>query len=245
MSFDDKELTLLEHLAELRVRLVKAMLALVVGTAISFFLVQPVLQILIRPLGENVPQAIAPTETILVYFRVMLILGVTIAMPVIVYQIIRFILPGLLPHERKFLYFIIPGVAICFTSGVAFAALILLPGMITFMRGFLEEIVENRWTIQNYVNFVTFVMFWMGILFQTPLVIFFLAKLGVVTPQQLGAFRRYAVLVSAVVAAIATPTHDPINMVVLMVPLVILYEIGIILARLAVRQNKRAVESVT
>jgi sec-independent protein translocase protein TatC len=229
----DQELSLMEHLLELRSRLIKASLALVVGTAISWVLVEPVLQLIIRPLGDSVPQAISPTETILVYFRVMLILGVTIAMPVIVYQFIRFLLPALLPHEKKYLNFLIPGATICFVSGVAFATLVMLPGMIMFMQSFLISIVENRWTISNYINFVTFVMFWMGILFQMPLIIFFLAKLNVVTAKQLSGARRWAIMVSAVVAAIVTPTHDPINMVILMIPLIVLYEIGVFLARFA------------
>ncbi len=236
----DQELTLVEHLLELRSRLVKAMLALVVGTALSWVIAEPVLRLIIQPLGGT-PQAIRPTENIMVYFKVMLILGVTIAMPVIVYQFIRFLLPALLPHEKKYLNFLIPGATLCFASGVAFAALVMLPGMVTFMQSFLADIVENRWTIESYVSFVTFVMFWMGILFQMPLVIFFLAKLGVVTPRQLGQARRWAIMASAVVAAVVTPSHDPINMLLLMVPLVVLYELGVFLARFAqTREQKEA-----
>lgn len=235
----DQELTLIEHLTELRNRLVKAMLALVVGTALSWIIAEPVLRLIIQPLGAA-PQAIRPTENIMVYFRVMLILGVTIAMPVIVYQFIRFLLPALLPHERKYLNFLIPGATLCFASGVAFAALVMLPGMVTFMQGFLADIVENRWTIESYVSFVTFVMFWMGILFEMPLVIFFLAKLNVVTAKQLGQARRYAIMASALVAAVVTPSHDPINMVLLMVPLIVLYELGVFLARFATPKEQEA-----
>ncbi len=235
----DPELTLIEHLTELRERLTKAVLALVVGTGLSWLFAEPVLRLIIRPLGTN-PQAIRPTENIMVYFKVMLILGVTIAMPVIVYQFIRFLLPALLPHERKYLNFLIPGATICFACGVAFAALVMIPGMVTFMESFLADLVENRWTIESYVSFVTFVMFWMGILFEMPLVIYFLAKLGIVTAQQLSQARRWAIIASAVVAAIVTPSHDPINMVLLMVPLVVLYELGILLARFGVGKDEES-----
>jgi sec-independent protein translocase protein TatC len=238
----DQELPLIEHLLELRTRLVRAMLALVVGTALSWLFAEPVLRLIIRPLGGT-PQAIHPTENIMVYFKVMLILGVTIAMPVIVYQFIRFLLPALLPHEKKYLNFLIPGATICFASGVAFAALIMLPGMITFMQSFLADLVENRWTIESYVSFVTFVMFWMGILFQMPLVIFFLAKLNVVTAKQLGQARRWAIMASAVVAAVVTPSHDPINMIILMIPLVVLYELGVFLARFAQPKEQEGAEA--
>ena len=232
-AYTDRELTIMEHLTELRSRLVWAVLALVVGVVIGTFFTEDLLQVLIVPLGDNVPQAIAPTESIMVYFRIALIMGVTIAMPVIVYEVIMYLLPGLLPHERKYLTFLVPGAGISFALGVVFAVFVMMPGMIQFMQGFLTSIVENNWTLQNYIDFMTFVMFWMGILFEMPLVIFFLAKLGVVNVAQLSKFRRWAAIVAAVVAAIVTPTHDPVNMLVLMVPLVLLYEIGIILARFA------------
>mgnify|MGYP005840691865 CR=1 FL=1 len=230
----DKELTIFEHLTELRLRMIRATLALVVGTLISVVFASSALQVLTLPLGEQVPQTIHPTESFVVYFKVALIGGVTLAMPVIVYQVIAFMLPGLMPQEKKYLYFLLPGVFLCFGGGVAFAALIMLPAAINFMQGFLATIVENRWTLNNYISFVTRVLFWMGIVFQTPLIMFFLAKLGLITPQKLSRFRKYAVLLISIIAALVTPTPDPINMMIVMVPLYLLYEVGIILARLAV-----------
>ena len=235
----DVEMTLFEHLNELRKRLVGATIALIVGTVISLAFTTQALQLLIIPLGEGVPQAISPTESFAVYFRIALLGGVTLAMPMIVYQIIRFILPGLLPEERRYLYYLIPGVGVCFAGGVAFAALIMLPAAINFLQGFLKTVVENQWTLNNYINFVTRVLFWMGVVFQTPLIIFFLAKLNVVTPKQLGRYRKYAVLAIAVIAAMVTPTPDPVNMMIVMLPLYLLYEVGIVLARLAVMGRKK------
>lgn len=239
----DVELTLFEHLNELRKRLVRAAIALVIGTVISIIFTTRALQILIIPLGNNVPQTISPTESFVVYFRIALLGGVTLAMPMIVYQIIRFILPGLLPHERRYLYFLIPGVGVCFAGGVAFASLIMLPAAINFLQGFLETIIQNQWTLDNYIGFVTRVLFWMGIVFQTPLLIFFLAKLNIVTAKQLGRFRKYAVLIISIVAALVTPTPDPINMMIVMLPLYLLYEVGIILARMATLGQKKATET--
>ena len=230
----DKELTIFEHLTELRSRLIRAALALVVGTLISVVFASRALQVLILPLGEYVPQTIHPTESFVVYFKVALVGGVTLAMPVIVYQVVAFMVPGLMPQERRYLYYLLPGVAICFGGGVAFAALIMIPAAVHFMQGFLETIVDNRWTLNNYISFVTRVLFWMGIVFQTPLIMFFMAKLGLITPQKLSRFRKYAVLLIAIIAALVTPTPDPINMMIVMVPLYLLYEVGIVLARLAV-----------
>ena len=230
---DDLELTIWEHLNELRSRMVKVAIALILATIVGVVFAKQALGILIAPLGDHVPQTIKPTEGFVVYFRIALIAGVTLAMPMIVYQSIRFVLPGLLPSEKKYLYFLLPGVTICFAGGVAFAALIMLPAAINFMQGFLSTIIDNRWTLDNYIAFVTRALLWMGIVFQTPLLMFFLAKLDLVTAEKLSRFRKYAVLAIAVVAAIVTPTPDPINMLIVMLPLYLLYEVGVVLARLA------------
>lgn len=229
----DKELTLWEHLNELRTRLIRAALALVVGTTISVAFTTSALQLLLLPLGDHIPQTIHPTESFVVYFQVALIGGVTLAMPVIVYQVVAFMLPGLMPEEKKYLYFLLPGVFFSFGGGVVFAGLIMLPAAIQFMQGFLAAIVENRWTLHNYISFVTRVLFWMGIVFQTPLILFFMTKLGLITPQKLSRFRKYAFLLITIIAALVTPTPDPINMMIVVVPLYLLYEIGIILSRIA------------
>ncbi|MFP3895423.1 MAG: twin-arginine translocase subunit TatC [Anaerolineales bacterium] len=229
----DVEMTIWEHLDELRSRMIKVAIAFVVATLISALFAGKALEILLLPMGGTIPQTIYPTESLVVYFRIALLGGATLSMPVILYQIIRFILPGLMPHERRYLFLLLPGVALCFAIGVTFTALVMLPVAIDFMQGWLGMMIENRWTLDNYISFVTRVLFWMGIVFQTPLLIFLLAKLGLVTPRSLSRFRKYAILVSAIVAAIVTPTPDPLNMMIVMVPLYLLYEVGILLARLA------------
>lgn len=235
----DRELSLFEHLNELRIRMTWAAGALMLGTIISMIFAKQALQVLILPLGQRIPQTIAPTEHFVVYFRIALIGGVIIAMPMIVYQLVRFVLPGLLPHEHKYLYYLLPSATVSYAGGVVFAALIMLPTAINFMQGFLSDVVEMGWTLDNYVAFVTRVLFWMGIVFETPLLVFFMAKLGVVNARQLSRSRKWAVLATAIVAAVVTPTPDPVNMMIVMVPLYLLYEFGIILARFA-RPKPRA-----
>ncbi len=229
----DKELSMMEHFKELRKRLLICFIALVVTTCIGMAYSERGLQILIRPLGDVIPQTINVTEGFVVYFKVAFIVGVALASPVIVYEVVLYMLPGLLPHERKYLYFLIPGVFICFILGVVFATYVMLPAAINFMQGFLTTIVENHWTLDNYISFVTRVILSMGVVFQLPLILFFLAKIGVVTPKSLGKFRKWAFLLAAVVAAMVTPTPDPVNMMIVMVPLYLLYEIGVLLSRLA------------
>ncbi|MGD2145543.1 MAG: twin-arginine translocase subunit TatC, partial [Anaerolineae bacterium] len=224
---------ILEHLTELRDRLVRAIIALAVGVVIGTFLTPRVLTVLVAPLGDLTPIAIAPTETPAVYFKVSLVIGLVIAMPVIVYQLFRFVAPGLEAQEKRYLFIGTPVAAASFAAGVGFAALVLIPAAMPFLRGFLTGIVEQRYSINEYVSFVSTVLLWAGLVFETPLVMFFLAKLGVATPGGFAKARRFVIIGAAAGAAVITPTTDPVNMLLIMGPFLLLYELGIVLARLA------------
>jgi sec-independent protein translocase protein TatC len=224
---------LMEHLKELRTRLMRAMLALAITTTISFFFAKQVLVILLAPMGDTLPQALKPTESIGNYMKVALMCGFTLAMPFIVYQFGRFLAPGLTKQEKRYLFLLVPGATLCFVAGVAFAYFIMMPAAIPFLQGFMGDIILQQWAIGEYLSFVTSLMLWMGLAFEMPLVVFFLAKLGIVDAQFLSRNRKYAILIIAVVAAVITPTIDPLNMMLVMVPLVVLYELGVILAKIA------------
>ena len=224
---------LMSHLKELRKRLSWAFIALTVTTAISFLFAKKVLVILIAPMGDTLPQALKPTESIGNYMKVALICGVTLAMPVIVYQIGRFVTPAMTKHEKRYIWLLVPGATLCFVTGVAFAYFVMLPTAIPFLQGFMSDIILQQWAIGEYLSFVTSLLFWIGVAFELPLFVFFLAKLGIVNAQMLSKNRKYAVLIIAVVAAVITPTVDPLNMLLVMGPLIILYEIGILLAKIA------------
>lgn len=226
-------MSILEHLAELRDRLMKAVIALAVGVVIGTVLTPRALELLVAPLGDQTPIAIAPTESVGVYFKVSIVIGFVVAMPVIVYQLFRFVAPGLEPHERRYIFVGAPVAAVSFAAGVTFAALVLIPASMPFLRGFLAGIVEQRYSINRYMSFVSTILLWAGLVFETPLVMFFLAKLGVATPQGFGKARRVVVIAAAAGAAVITPTTDPVNMLLIMGPFLLLYELGILLARLA------------
>jgi sec-independent protein translocase protein TatC len=224
---------LMEHLKELRKRLIRASIALLITTAVSFFFTRQVLVFLIAPMGDTLPQALKPTESLGNYMKVALLCGVILAMPVIAYQVGRFIMPGLTKSEKRYLWLLVPGATICFVTGVAFAYFIMMPAAIPFLQGFLADIIEQQWAIGEYLSFVTSLLFWLGLSFELPLFVFFLAKLGVVNAQMLSKYRKYAILIIAVLAAVITPTVDPLNMTLVMGPLIVLYELGVILARIA------------
>lgn len=230
---DEAGLSLLEHLEELRRRLIRVIIALLAGVAVGMLFSEPVLKMLIAPLGDDLPQALSPTEGPAVYFKVAAVIGVVLAMPVIMYQLFKFVAPGLKSNERRYVLIGAPVASLCFALGVAFAAKILIPAAIPFLNGFLGDIIEHRYSIDYYMSFVSNILLWAGLVFETPLVMFFLAKLGVVTPQGFVQARRIVVVGAAAGAAIITPTVDPVNMLLIMVPFLLLYEFGILLARLA------------
>ena len=229
------EMGLLEHLNELRQRLIRAIIAILVGVVIGTFLAPPVLEILVRPLRElgQVPLALSPTEAPAVLFKVAINVGVGIAMPVIIVELFIYSAPGLLPHEKRYVLIGAPVASISFAAGVTFAATILVPNALPFLQTFLRGIVEQRYSIDYYISFVSNILIWAGIVFETPLVMFFLAKLGVTTPEGFAKARRIVIIGAAAGAAVITPTTDPVNMLLVMVPFMLLYELGILLARFA------------
>ena len=230
---EERQASIIEHLEELRDRLIKSAIALTVTTLFSFVFAKQFLQLLVAPMGATPPVSSSPTTNIVVFTKVALISGVALAMPVLVYQLISFIAPGLTRQEKKYLYFVVPGATLSFVVGIAFAYFVMLPTAIPFLKGFLGDIIQPNWFVDKYISFITSLLFWVGLSFETPLLIFFLAKLGIVTPAALSRNRKYAVLVIAVLSAVITPTPDPFNMILVMAPLILLYEIGILLARLA------------
>jgi sec-independent protein translocase protein TatC len=230
---DQGEMTILDHLDELRQRLIKVVIAVLIGVIAGTFVTPPVLKLLVAPLGDQVPIAISPTEAPAVFFKVAIVIGLVISMPVIIYQLFQFARPGLEPHEQRYVIIGAPAASLSFALGVVFAALVLLPAALPFLQGFLFGIVEQRYSIDLYVSFVSNILVWAGVVFETPLVMYFLAKLGVVNHEGFAKARRLVVIGAAAGAAVITPTTDPVNMLLVMVPFMLLYELGILLARLA------------
>ena len=228
----DSSMPLLEHLEELRQRLFKAFAALVVGTGISFIFAGQLVDLLAAPLGgRKALVSIEVTENMAIFMRVSMLSGFVLAMPVIVYQIVRFVLPGLTDREKRWLLLGVPFASLLFFVGVFFTWRIMLPAALPFLINFLGITTQVR--PNNYFEFATSLMFWIGLAFEMPLVIMFLAKLGFVKASQLIKYWRHAVVVMAIVAAVVTPTIDPINMSLVMLPLGGLYVISIILATIA------------
>ena len=226
-------MTIMEHLEELRGRVVKIVLALAVTTALCLVFTTQIIEALLLPAGGIKPIFLKPTEMFLTYMKVGLIAGVGLAMPVIVYQLMRFLAPGLEPKEKKWLLSLVPATAGFFIAGVSFAYFLMLPFALQYLLTFGSNLVEAKWAIGEYISFVTSLLLWVGIAFETPLVIFFLAKLHIVDAKKLTGYRKYAIVGAFLAAAVITPTPDPFNQIMVAVPIILLYELGIILARFA------------
>ena len=229
---DDTAQSILGHINELRGRLFRALIAVFVGVLITGAFGQRLLEWLARPVGGlEQMAAIEVTENLGVFMQVSLLGGVTLAMPVIVYQMWQFIRPGLMPNERRYVYVIVPAATILFLAGAGFAYFVMLPAAIPFLVGFLS--IPTRPRPSNYVSFITSMCFWVGLSFEIPLIVFFLAKVRIVNYKMLISSWRTAIVAIAVIAAVVTPTGDPVNMALMMIPLVLLFGLSIVLARIA------------
>jgi sec-independent protein translocase protein TatC len=240
----EKRMRFWAHLEELRQRLMRVVIALVVGTGVSLFFVNQALLFLLSPMGDLRPVALHPTESIVVYFRVALLAGVVLSMPYILYQFLGFIVPGLTKDERRILLTSVFGIGFFFALGVVFAGGVMLPLAIGYLQNFMDELVQPTYSIEGYISFVTTVMFSSGMIFETPLLLALLARLGLVTSKQLSKGRRYALLAIAIIAAIITPTPDVFNMLLVMAPLLVLYELGIVLAWFAGRARQKSLAEI-
>jgi sec-independent protein translocase protein TatC len=216
----------------LRKRLFIGLIAMVITTLASFAFAQRLIFILAQPVGgtQNL-LSIEVTENMGVFMRVSLLSGFVIALPVIFYEVMAFVLPGLHASEKKWVFMMIPLATLLFVIGVLFAYFVMLPTALPFLINFLG--IKTTPRLSSYFSFVTGLLFWIGISFETPLVVFFLAKLKLVTAKGLARQWRVAVVVIAVLAAVITPTPDPVNMGLLMLPLFGLYLLSLLLATLA------------
>lgn len=237
---EDEEgaMSIWDHLNELRNRLFIGVVAMAITSVLSFVFAERIIAILADPLGgmQNF-LSIEVTENLSVYMRVSLLSGFIFAFPIILYEIVAYIVPGLTDQEKRWVYLSIPVATCLFLLGVLFTYFIMLPTAIPYLMSFLNIKTTPRPSF--YIEFVTSMMFWVGILFQMPLFIFILAKLGLVTASFLLKGWRYAVVIIALVAAVVTPTSDPINMSILMVPLLSLYFFSVGLAAIAGRSPTR------
>lgn len=232
-----EEMTLLEHMEELRDRIVKSVIAIGVAFVAGIFLAGPLLRrIQLEAGAENGLDVVSPTDPITLYFKIALYVAIGIALPVLLWQFIGFLVPGLTKREKRLLYLSLPFVAGLFLLGSAYGFFFAAPRALTFLSGFMSDIYEWSPEGNQIITFYLTLMIGLGLAFQLPVVMFILAKLGVASPQKMRSFRKYAILILLILSAVITPSTDPFNMAVVAVPLLILYEAGILVAGIFAKQ---------
>ena len=241
MTDDDKQ-PFLSHLEELRKRLILCAIAVGVGFAISYAFSERLFILLIMPLKAVMPEGdqlifTNLPEMFFTYLKVAFLSGVLLMAPFIFYQLWMFIAPGLYRKEKKYVIPFVVSSTILFISGALFGYFIVFPFGFKFFIGFSNEYVKALPSVKQYFSFAIKLLFAFGVVFELPVVIFFLTKMGVVTPELLGRKRKYAILLAFVLAAILTPP-DVITQCMMAVPLIVLYEIGILVARFARKKKE-------
>jgi sec-independent protein translocase protein TatC len=232
----EQRMALVEHLRELRDRLIKVVLGVILTTSLSFLFIDQLMQLFLNllPKASNIHvQVFEPAEAFTSYFKVALTFGIVLAMPLIVYQIFRFLAPGLTGKERRWLLLSLPMITVFFLAGVVFCYTLVLPSALNFLLNFGSSQIEQNQRLSSFIGFVTNFMLAVGITFELPPVMFLLAKLGVVSAKRMGGARRFVVVIAFIAAAIITPTPDPVNQTIVALPIYLLYELGVLFARLA------------
>ena len=229
---------LLEHLAALRGHLIRSVVVFLLAVVVSFSFASSVVDWMAQPIGGiEALQAIEVTESVSAFMRVSLLCGAVIAFPYIALELFAFINPGLTRRERTVILIAVPFSVLLLLIGMAFAYFVMLPAALPFLLNFMGITTIPR--PANYLRFVTGTMFWMGVAFQTPLVTYILALIGIVTAGALRRGWRFAIVGIALLAAAITPTVDPINMGLVMGPMIVLFFLSIGMASLAERSRRR------
>lgn len=229
--FDPNQMTFLEHLEELRWRLLKTVSAVAVGTVLAFIFHQPLVTWLLKPTEGIELIFTAPAEYFMVTLRVALFTGLYLSLPVLLYQVIAFIAPGLTPAERRWTLPMLVAAFLLFTTGALFSYFFLLPVGLKFLVGFAPEGINPMLSIGSYLSFAASLVFASGLSFELPLVLFFLSLMGIVTSAKLQAFRRYFLIVALTIAAVVTPSPDVFTQGILAIALMGLYELSILLIK--------------
>lgn len=252
----EKEMPFLDHLEELRWRIIKALIAVVAGSLLCFLFIEEIFNFLVRPYREALqllattsgnPEFakdsrlvfLGPSAGFMIYLKLAITAGLILALPVIFYQLWKFVAPGLLVKERQVVPRFTIAATLCFLLGAAFCYFLVLPYGLSFLLGFQTPDLVAMITIEEYFGFVTTILLVFGVLFEMPVLSYLLARIGIVTPEFLRQKRRYGIVTIFILAAVLTPTVDAFTQILLAAPLMVLYEVSIWVARVAMPAEMR------
>ncbi|MBN2571446.1 MAG: twin-arginine translocase subunit TatC [Ignavibacteriales bacterium] len=228
-------MSFLEHLEELRWRILYIIIGLIIGTIAAWIFIDFFVEkILLLPANKaNLKlQNLKPFGQLFLYLEVAMIIGFIISVPNFFYQVWKFVAPALKKNEKKYVFSIVTFTTICFIAGIVFAYFVMLPLTLQFASQFGTERIENNFAVNEYFSIILSVMIGAGVVFELPMLSFFLSKIGILTPKIMRKFWRHSILTIFVMSAVLTPGGDPISQILLAVPLILLYEISILISRI-------------
>lgn len=233
----ERKMTLVEHLDELRRRILISLGAVFICACLAFWKIQDILSYLMIPPVDHLV-FFSPTEAFMEYFKLAFFVGFLIASPVVFYQLWVFVSVGLTERERKAFLLAMPFSATLFLGGAAFAFFLVIPWALKFLINFAGANVMPVISISKYLSFVVMMLITFGVIFELPVAVMLLSKLGIVTPSFLSRNRKYAILVIFIAAALLTPTPDAFTQILMAVPLIALYELSIWICRFTKRKEQ-------
>jgi sec-independent protein translocase protein TatC len=237
----NEDMGFLGHLGELRKRLLWAFLGIVVGALFAGFYITEIMEFVLLGPAAKVDlnlQNLRPFGQPFLYFKVVFVVGFILAFPFVLFQLWKFIKPGLYVTEKKWVRSITFFTSLCFLSGVAFAYYVMIPSMLNFAANFGTDQIQNIIDINLYFSFITMMLLAAGMLFEMPMISYILARIGMLTPTFMRKYRRHAIIVILILAAIITPTPDPVTQMIFAAPLFVLYELSIIIAKMGLKQHE-------
>ncbi|MBR6268296.1 MAG: twin-arginine translocase subunit TatC [Selenomonadaceae bacterium] len=221
---DDGSMSLIKHLEELRTRLIRSLLAVAVGSCVAYYFVDDIMYYLAKPVGKL--YFMQPSEAFFTYLKVAVVAGFLLALPVVFYHVWRFFLPALTAKERAVLGIVVPTSVLLFFVGLAFSFFLVLPAGIRFFMGFGGENLEALFSIDKYFDFVITFILPFGFVFELPLIITILGKIGILTSEFLKKYQRLVIFLSFIIGAFITPTPDIFTQSMIALPMIALYELG-------------------
>lgn len=230
----DKDMTLTEHLADLRSCLLKSIAALVVGTGISVYLLQDIMAVLTSAAKEL--YYMRPAEAFMIYMKVALLSGLVLASPFILYELYAFVHPALTKRERRFTLICIPLALVLFIAGLLFSYSFVFPRGLEFFLGFAAGKVNPLISMESYLDFLLMLVVPFGFAFNVPVILTLLAYLGIISSKMLMKFQRHVILAAFIIAGVITPTPDVITQTLLAVPMILLYEVSIVIIRYVLKR---------
>ncbi|MEN6465041.1 MAG: twin-arginine translocase subunit TatC [Syntrophaceae bacterium] len=244
----ETKMPITSHLEELRKRLVRSLVAIGIGMGICYNFKEQLFNILTYPLSEALPKNsymiyTSLPEAFFNYLKISFFAGLMLVSPYVLYQIWKFVSPGLYQSEKKYVLPFVIVATLLFAGGVSFCYFLVLPPAFKFFTDFSTDFLKPMLSLREYLSLALKLLLVFGIMFEIPVFLFFLAKLGVITPAFLAKQRKYAILIIFIAAAVLTPTPDAFTQILMAIPMIVLYEVSIIVIRVGIRKPKAQASS--